>query len=416
MDMKREGRCETLETGSGLLGFPALRPIHYLQKETLMNANSWLYRMITMGLGTVMMSFAWPIRGQFGHEWGALITGAMAAAIVTTLIPVKSYRQVFTKAVFFGALGFVIGGENIPYGQLINRILAMPDLKNAMPELLTVLFIGASWGMIGAGYLGFGMSERPVSKKDYCVILAAGAAVLVFTDVFSSNACIIAAFTALICFLYFYNAARVRSRMVPLLGVYGLVGFGAGFLISVIILYYGTNGHLGGPSGWWTLRDQIWGGLGGFALMFAAWRARDYKLLPAGSLHSKLEKAGFIFFVPFICGWNTYDVYEKWFTSSPPAPGLALAGTLIAAGVMLLLAWTVYYLRLPNSRLVSPAENPVILGSIAFFTLYLMVLAIAKTVVYSGWARWETGFTLFLFVTALILLVLPFILLAPQEE
>lgn len=381
-----------------------------------MNPNGVLYRLISIFLGANLMSFAWPLRGQFGHEWGALITGAMAGICACVLIPWKNFRQVFIKGVFFGALGFMIGGENVPYGRLLVAILAMPDLKTALPDLMIVFFIGASWGCVGATYLGYGISEKPVSRKEYVLLAAAGGAALLLTAFFDGTAGIMIIFTALILALHFYNLKFKQSRMVSLMGFYGFAGFGLGFFIAAVILFYGEKGWLEGPAGWWTLRDQIWGGLGGLGLMTAAWKALDLKAQPLPDFSSKAARLGFLFFIPFICGWNTYDVYEKWFMSSPPAPDLKLAGILIAAGVLLLAGAAFYFLRLPETRFISPALNPVILGSSVFFSVYITFFALAKSILYSGWQAWEMGFTLFLFELALLLTTLPFILLGPQTD
>ena len=146
-----------------------------------MNVNGPLYKIITVILGAVMMSFAWPLRGQFGHEWGAAVTGGMAAALLTVLLAYGSWRRVLAQAVFFGTLGFVLGGENIAYGQLIDDILLQPTLAAAFPQLLLVLFIGATWGAIAALYLGYGVSEKAIGLWDYVMIVVVGAALVIIS-------------------------------------------------------------------------------------------------------------------------------------------------------------------------------------------------------------------------------------------
>lgn len=381
-----------------------------------MNPNGRVYRILTIILGTTLMSYAWPLRGQFGHAWGALVPGAAAALIACALIPWKVYRQGTVKAVFFGAFGFAVGGENLPFGALIRSILSQPDLAAALPGLLTILFIGASWGCIGGFYLGYGMSEKPMTARDYAVLFGAGIAAFIPLYSINSNGFIILVITVLILVLLLYNLLFKRSGIVTLFGVYGLTGFGLGFAGSVVILFCGTKGLLPGPPGWWTLRDQIWGTAGGVSIILAAWKACGCGYQPAVTFQPALEKAGFVFFVPLICGWNTYDVYDKWFHSSPPAPNLALAGLLLAGGVLLLTGWTIYYLTVPASRLVSPALNSLLLASLIFFFLYLTFLAIAKSIVYGGWGAWETGFTMFLFQALLAALTLPLILLGRQNS
>lgn len=377
--------------------------------------NTLLYRVVAIILGTHMMSFAWPLRGQFGHAWGAAITGAMAGAIVATLIPWRNFRQVFAQAVFFGTFGFVLGGENIAYGQLIDQILLQPNLWSSIPQLLVISFIGASWGCIGATYLGYGISEVAISFWDYLLVLVSGVIAIVATHALNTNLAILAAFTMLIILLHLYNFIFKHSRIVWTMGLYGLVGFGLGFLGAVILLYFGNKGMLPGPPNWWTLRDQIWGGAGGFGLILAAWSVVTRNLQPVGIRQTWFQRFSFIFFIPFICGINTWDVFQKWFQSAPPAPNLILAGILIAAGVILLALYFFHTLTVSGTTFTGPGLKPMILWSFLFFSFYLLFFAIAKSIVTSGWGVWEMGFNLFLFESLLLFVTMPFILLGPEN-
>ena len=378
-----------------------------------MNVNTLFYQILMVILGTHMMAFAWPLRGQFGHEWGAAIPGAVAGAVAALLVGRKIFRQAFAQAVLFGIFGFVVGSENIPYGALIDHILTEPTLRAAFPGLCTVLFIGASWGAVGATYLGYGLSEKPLSVWDYLVILMAGVLAVLVIFVFSANAAVAASLVMLIFLLQSYNFLFKKSRTVWIFGLAGGLGFGLGFFGAAVILYLGNKGLLPGPPEWWDLRDQIWGAAGGLALILATFKISEKNLKPVLLAKPWFQKAGFILFVPAVCGLNTWNVYEKWFSSVPPAPEPVLAGALVAAGAILLIAWLVYYMM--NAAFSGPGFNSLLLASFLFFSFYLRFFAIAKSVVYSGWGAWEPAFTLFLFESVLFLLVLPFILLGPEN-
>ena len=46
---------------------------------------------------------------------------------------------------------------------------------------------------------------------------------------------------------------------------------------------------------------------------------------------------------------------------------------------------------------------------------FLRFFAIAKTIVYSGWRPWETGFTILVFETLLLTVTMPFVLLGKEN-
>lgn len=381
-----------------------------------MNCNSLGYRIMMTALAAIMMSFAWPLRGQFGHEWGAAITGGMAGSLGVLLIPSAVFRGAFAQAVFFGTLGFILGSENLPYGATVDYILQQPSLLSSIPQLLELLFIGASWGCVGSLYLGLGLSEKAVSFRDYIVISLSGIALIALTFFLDSKTEVIAIFTLLILFLFLYNARAVKSQTIQDMGIAGLLGFGFGFVGAVMILFWGNKGYLPGPPDWWTLRDQIWGGLGGLALALTAWKAFERKDAPVLLNSTGFQRFGFIFFTTGICAYNTWDVYQKWFKSSPPAPEPLVAAALLASGAAVLLAALFYFLAVPEAVFSGSKLNKTLLGTFLMFSLYLAFFAIAKSIVYSGWGVWETGFTLFVFNSVLFVFVMPFILLGSENS
>ncbi|MFM1920325.1 MAG: hypothetical protein RLZZ303_1959, partial [Candidatus Hydrogenedentota bacterium] len=64
------------------------------------------------------LSIGWGIRGNFGHEYGAMIPGALAALAACLLSGREDWRGRAPYFAMFGALGWGFGGS-ISYMQVI---------------------------------------------------------------------------------------------------------------------------------------------------------------------------------------------------------------------------------------------------------------------------------------------------------
>lgn len=67
---------------------------------------SW-YLILLTGLS---VSIGWGIRGQFGHEYGAALAGALAGMMIALLSGREDWRRRVHFFAFFGAVGFGFGG------------------------------------------------------------------------------------------------------------------------------------------------------------------------------------------------------------------------------------------------------------------------------------------------------------------
>lgn len=364
-------------------------------------------------LGMLLMAFAWPLRGQFGHEWGASLTGLFAAAAVS-LVPRISYAASFGRSVFFGIFGFVIGSENLPYGALINRILSRPDWSGSFTDLLNLFFIGALWGGTGGAYLGLGLSEKKVSARTQFFFLSAGLLALILMHAGDSAAVTASLQALLFAGILAVNFFGLRSVILQRFAAAGFIFFGAGFLAAVLILHAGKLGMLAGPHGWWTLRDQIWGGLGGAGLLWAAISAHRQGLEPAHQGPENLQRFNFGILIPGVCLLNTWNVYEKWYRSMPPLES-PIGAAVLGAGALAVLGAALFFLAAPQT--IFSASNVLKCSrfSVLFCAVYLTALAVSKSVVYSGWGVWETGFTLFL-ITLLVFFSSPRLFFAPPPR
>jgi hypothetical protein len=349
----------------------------------------------------IFMSFAWPLRGQFGHMEGALIPGAIAAASISILIPQEAWRKSFAQAVILGALGFSIGGD-FGYGKLINTILAAPDLWAMKRELAEIFLIGAIWGGIGMTMLGFAFSEKLLDIKDRILFGALGTVWWILSSFLKLDAYNLLIYGGGLLILHFHNILIKKSGMPAIFGALGILGFGGGFLLSVIILYYGNHGKI--PGNWWSLRDQIWGLCGGFSVLIAARICVQKNLQPNPISAVSVERYGFVIYAVLIPAIETYNVFQKWFFAHPPVnPFLWPAIFMGACG--LTLTGILIVLLGEDQNIFEEGLNQTLFRTSVFFMIYLSAQAILKSIVYSGMQVWETAFTLFIVESILLSVV-----------
>ncbi|MFN6204103.1 MAG: hypothetical protein ACK496_16725 [Acidobacteriota bacterium] len=109
-------------------------------------------------LAGLAMSLGWGIRGDYGHEAGAMLPGAMLAlAIVLTAGRADWLARGGTLAML-GALGWAFGGQ-MSYGVVIGYTAA-PTFADVLYGYASLFTIGALWGGIGAGLLALGLTWK----------------------------------------------------------------------------------------------------------------------------------------------------------------------------------------------------------------------------------------------------------------
>jgi hypothetical protein len=96
------------------------------------------------------LSVGWGIRGNFGHEYGAMIPGALAAMAAVLLAGREDWWRRIAYFAFFGALGWSFGGS-ISYMQVIGYTHSGDSLSVAYGFgcLFVIGFLWAAFG--GAG-------------------------------------------------------------------------------------------------------------------------------------------------------------------------------------------------------------------------------------------------------------------------
>ena len=103
----------------------------------------WQFVLLT----ALSLSIGWGIRGNFGHESGAMIPGALAACAVALLSGREDWRRRVAYFGFFGAPGWSFGGS-ISYMQVIAYTHSGHSASVAY-GFACLFIIGFLWGAMG---------------------------------------------------------------------------------------------------------------------------------------------------------------------------------------------------------------------------------------------------------------------------
>ncbi len=98
-------------------------------------------------LGALSLSIGWGIRGNFGHEYGAMIAGALAAMAVVLVAGREDWWRRIAFFAFFGALGWSFGGT-ISYMQVI-AYTHSGHLHSQVYGFACLFAIGFIWAAMG---------------------------------------------------------------------------------------------------------------------------------------------------------------------------------------------------------------------------------------------------------------------------
>ena len=120
----------------------------------------WVYCLIP----AVAMSLGWGLRGFIGGgPMGAMIPGAMVALLFCLILGLDKHTSAVLAA--FGAIGVGFGGQ-MTYGQTIGFIVRP---ETFFWGLLGLSVKGGIWGLIGGTFLGLGLVQRQVQRKDLLI-------------------------------------------------------------------------------------------------------------------------------------------------------------------------------------------------------------------------------------------------------
>jgi hypothetical protein len=120
-------------------------------------------------------AMGWGIRGQYGHETGAMIAGLLISLTLALLWARPAPSWPVARAVAWGTLALGIGGS-MTYGQTIGLTQNAPLIGNWAAlgwGMLGLALKGGVWVGFAGALLGWGLSGRVVRPRTLVVMLLA---------------------------------------------------------------------------------------------------------------------------------------------------------------------------------------------------------------------------------------------------
>ena len=112
-------------------------------------------------MGAFAMSFGWGFRGDYGHEAGAMVPGALVAMGVCLMSGRPDWFRRCAVMGLCGALGWAFGGQ-MSYGQLPSYTVSQSFL-DVFYGYACLFIVGTLWGGIGGAILSLALT-RPRSQ------------------------------------------------------------------------------------------------------------------------------------------------------------------------------------------------------------------------------------------------------------
>lgn len=115
-------------------------------------------------LVALSLSIGWGIRGNFGHEYGAMIAGTLSAIAACVVSGRPDWRARLPYIAMFGALGWGFGGS-ISYMQVI-AYTHSGHLPSQIYGFAGLFLIGFLWASLGGAGAAFGASADDNRLRD----------------------------------------------------------------------------------------------------------------------------------------------------------------------------------------------------------------------------------------------------------
>lgn len=245
-------------------------------------------------LAGLAMSVGWGIRGDYGHEAGAMIPGALLGLAICVASGREDWRRRATIMGMCGAIGWAFGGQ-MSYGRVIGYTAAS-SLLDVVYGYASLFIIGGLWAGIGSAILAMSVTQPASHLERFARPLVALGTVWVilaltgWTDrlaerwylndtdwVGASSALLIAG----VCALLFPSDRRACALIAVLAG-----GWWAGYLILVGVLGL----HMTPP------RSDNWAGCVGLfiALLAYLWHRKDRAALTFAMYGLLIGGIGFV--------------------------------------------------------------------------------------------------------------------------
>ena len=328
--------------------------------------------LVLVALAALSLSVGWGLRGDYGHEAGAMIPGALLGLALCLASGRADWVRRGPTIAALCAIGWAFGGQ-MSYGIVIGYT-ASSAFADVLYGYANLFVIGALWGAVGAGILGLGLSLRRSELDAFTMPLFAVYAGWKLLDFSGATAWLgsrwplydtdwVAASSALLiawAYAAFAPAARAACCLIITLAAGWWLGFGLLTLVCGL--------RMTPP------RSDNWAGCVGLcaALCVYLWRNRMRAALSLVSYGALAGGAGFAIgdFVQML-GRTQWGLIGRF----PALQGLGywkwmeqLFGLLMGAGVALGIA------RLASRNLVPPEEDDTKAWSRDAALLFLLVV------------------------------------------
>ena len=147
-----------------------------LKNKDNINAPNTSSSLILLVAAPVMCAAAggmgWGIRGQYGHEWGAMVPGVLVAFTLVFLFGRELAPLNTARAVSLTALAVSFGGT-MTYGQTVGLTQDTPLVGNypAFRWGMIGLFLkGGLWIGFGGAFLGIGLGRKEYRLKEISIL------------------------------------------------------------------------------------------------------------------------------------------------------------------------------------------------------------------------------------------------------
>lgn len=273
------------------------------------------------------MAFGWGIRGQIGHERGAMLAGVLGALALVLVTPDGNKRRRLGWLCVAGGIGLSIGGS-MSYGAVAGS-LGKPGCGLLCTGLL--LLKGAIWGGIGGGCVGMVMGDTRYRVRDLAWLFVAAALYVPASwwhpdGEWSRNDNTWGLLVVWVAFLVWLRMFK-RDRTAFLAALLSGAGFGIGFPFGSWICVFGE--HTGLPIDWWKIAEMSWGLCGGVSWGLAVYVTDEEAISPqeAGGTGANSDvpstgfhaapwvwplAVGFVYSAWFVPLWNGLNAFSYW--------------------------------------------------------------------------------------------------------